>query len=515
MPKAACLLVAVLLGFAAFASTVSTDRADAGTAALQALIDSAAPGDSITVEGGVYREHIIIDKPLSLVGVGSPIIDGGGEGDVVTIIGAAGVTLSGFEIVGSGRAVSQEGAAIKVVNAHEPAIRSNKIRDSLYGIHVTGSHHATIAFNDIDQGADIPQERRGHGIYLWEVEGAAIRANNITHSGDGIHLEFSDDNGIGQNTVTDSRYALHFMSSDNNRILENTFRDNLAGAVLMFSHDLLLKDNELSNNRKGASGAGMLIKDVDNIFVEGNNILRNKYGITVEGTPNSAGASATFLANTLALNDTGIGLFTNAPITFVENAMIENTVQVQALSGALSHGAAPSTESAPANTSHNGHSGQTGSQSVPTPSASSRPESAVWTLSGRGNYWSDYSGYDANGDGVGDRPYEPRPPFAGGLASADGLRVFQFTVAQQAIDIAADMFPVYEYDAVMRDSGPLMEAPGPALARDAGLNANLLIVSALLLLLSAALLQAFLDVDATYVLGRAVGRLVRLAGRVG
>jgi nitrous oxidase accessory protein len=378
---------------------------------------------------------------------------------------------------------------------------------------MTGSHHATIAFNDIDLGADIPQERRGHGIYLWEVEGAALHANTITHSGDGIHLEFSDDNGIGQNTVTNSRYALHLMSSDNNRVLTNTFQDNLAGAVLMFSHDLLVKDNELSSNRKGASGAGMLIKDVDNIFVEGNNILRNKYGITVEGTPNSAGASATFIANTLALNDTGIGLFTNAPVTFVENAMIENTVQVQALSGALGHGAATSTASGSANTSHNGHSGQSGSQSVPTPSASSGPESAVWTLSGRGNYWSDYSGYDANGDGVGDRPYEPRPPFAGALTNSESLRLFQFTVAQQAIDIAADMFPVYEYDAVMRDSGPLMEAPGPALARGTALNANLLIVSGLLLVLAGALLQAFLDFDPARFLGHVSRRLSGLAGR--
>ena len=44
-------------------------------------------------------------------------------------------------------------------------------------------------------------------------------------------------------------------------------------------------------------------------------------------------------------------------------------------------------------------------------------------MAGRGNYWSDYHGYDRNGDGVGDIPYEPQPPFAGALLQTDGIEV--------------------------------------------------------------------------------------------
>ena len=68
---------------------------------LQAAIDAASPGDTITVSGGVYYEHIVIDKELTLTGSQGPVIDGGGEGDVVTITGSD-VTISGFEIRGSG-----------------------------------------------------------------------------------------------------------------------------------------------------------------------------------------------------------------------------------------------------------------------------------------------------------------------------------------------------------------------------------------------------------------------------
>ena len=493
-------LMAVLL------ATGGQGVATAAPNTLQEQIDRAQPGDTLVIAGGVYRENIVIDKPLTLEGRDWPVIDGGGNGDVVTITGDD-VTFSRFIVRNSGRAVSQEPAAVKVEGAHATTIDHLRIENAHFGIHVTGAHHTVVDGNEIDLG-DTPIERRGHAIYFWEVSGSAIHANNISNAADGIHLEFSDDNGMALNTVTGSRYALHFMNSNNNRILNNTFDDNLSGVVLMFSRDLLLKDNEISNNRHGATGAGILAKDVDNLFVEGNRIVRNKYGLQADGTPQTIGASATFMNNLFALNDTGVGVSTNAPITFVENAMIENTVQVESLGGnllAAVHGGTAQTPGAAGASAHQAHAATETAGSGQLSAATGR---AVWSIGGRGNYWSDYAGYDADGDGVGDQAYRPEPAFAGALADNPTLRLFQFTLAQEALDMAAEMFPVYQYDPVIEDSTPLMAAPGPALPDARGTNGGLLLVSLLLLALAAAILQFSLGFDPVEALFRRGRRAV-------
>ena len=356
------------------------------------------------------------------------------------------VIVSGFELRNSGHAVSQEPAAIKMDGFDRAKITGNRIRESYFGIHITDSNASTVRENDIKTGEGVPQQRRGHGLYLWQVYDATISGNDVSYAADGIHLEFAEHNFVFDNTVRDSRYALHLMSSNRNTIVSNTLTHNLMGAVLMFSHELIVKDNELSANRAGATGAGMLLKDCDNFFAEGNRLLRNKYGMTVEGTPQSKGTTAIFRQNTFALNDTGLALTTSSPITFVENAVIDNTVQVKAI--VRQRRRDPRAARLPCR-----------------PTAArirvglSLPPAAVWSSNGRGNFWSDYRGYDANSDGVGDRSYLPRASFAGRLEDDETLRFFQYTLAQQAIDMAADMFPVYRYGAVIQDEHPLMAPP--------------------------------------------------------
>ena len=463
--RAAIVIALSLAGLAPAVITMGSARAyaagDLGPP-LQERIDAAAPGDIVVVEGGVYEERVVIDKPISLIGRGWPILDGGGQGDVLTI-SADDAVVSGFEVRNSGRTVSQEPAAIKIKDADRVKVSLNRIRASHFGIHVTNSTESEVVDNDIEVGSGVPQERRGHAIYLWGVTNSTIHRNVINKAADGIHLEFAENNLIVGNTVHDSRYALHLMYANANSIVDNTLTDNLSGAVLMFSHGLVVKDNEMSSNREGATGAGILLKDTDNIFVQGNRILRNKFGMSIEGAPQSAGATAIFRGNLLALNDVGVGLSSNSPITFVENSMIDNIVQIKATSG---------------NRALAAHGGGAVTGATGATDAGAGRGAAVWSSEGRGNYWSDYRGFDGNGDGVGDQPYLPRPAFAGRLDDDETLQLFQFTPAQQAIDMASDMFPVYRYDAVIEDAYPLMSPPAAGrLEGSEGVNTPLLALS--------------------------------------
>lgn len=90
-----------------------------------------------------------------------------------------------------------------------------------------------------------------------------------------------------------------------------------------------------------------------------------------------------------------------------------------------------------------------------------------WTVDGRGNFWSDYAGYDANGDRLGDLPYQPRSLFESLLDRHPSLRLFLMSPAQQAIDMASRAFPIMRPEPKLTDSAPLMSPVLPSIAATA------------------------------------------------
>ena len=404
---------------AAAISVLVLAGSDADAGQLQALIDAAPRGGTVTVPAGAYRGPITIRGPLTVVGVGMPVIDGGGTGSVVTLAGD-GVVLRGFAIRNSGRNVTEEAAGVKASGSGHH-IAWNDVRDVYFGIHVSGGSGHVIEHNVVAPG-EKHGARPGHGISIWNSSGTRIADNAISESRDGVYLSFTKHVVVERNTVSRCRYGLHSMYSEQARFLDNRLTANLLGSALMNSDRLELRGNRIEQHREGAAAYGILLKDIGDLIAEDNVIVANRVGLYAEGVPDRPSREAILRRNVFAGNDVAIALQANAALTFTGNRIAENLTDVRSLGTRLSPG-------------------------------------VRWSRDGVGNAWSQYRGYDRDGNGIGDLAHR-MDGSADALAGGNELvRAFLYTPAHLALEAAARMFPLFRRPPVLVDEHPLMRWP--------------------------------------------------------
>lgn len=447
-------IVAVALLVALWGASERGAMASAEPAtSIGALIARAAPGDTVTVPPGTYHEQLVITKPITLIGQGSPVIDGGGKGDVIRV-NAANVTIRGFVIQGSSPDVSDEPAGIRVA-ADDSVIEDNRIREVMYGIELQDSSGHVVRNNHVSSIQRFGPERRGHGIYLWHTTDNTVQGNTIDYVKDGFFVGFSSRNAIERNTVTESRYGIHYMYADDNEFHANVFTRNIAGGVLMYSSKITFTGNEFSYNRSAASGYALLLKDVDDVTVAGNFMHHNRLGMSLEGAPSSPASFVLVKGNLVAFNQVGIEMTTTTAVSFVDNSFMGNMEQVVARGGTVGH--------------HN-----------------------VWSVDGRGNYWDTYQGYDAGGDGIGDIPFQYDGGFDALVQQNQALKAYAYTPARTALDMASSWFPAFRPEPRLTDDHPLM-SPSITLSGHTGQGARLVAgaVAALLVVVPLAAMRRF------------------------
>lgn len=411
MPRAAAAVLAGLLacGYPADA------RADA---TLQQRINAAPAGSTLVIENGLYRGRVVIRGPLIVVGRGNPVIDGLGKGSVVTIEGD-GVVLRGFIIRNSGRQVTEEAAGISITgNRH--TIEENVIEDVYFGIHVAGGAQQVIQRNRIVPG-EHHGARPGHGLNIWNTRDSRLIGNQISDARDGIYLSFTEGVLAEKNEITRCRYGIHSMYSQHARILDNQLRANLLGAALMLSDRLELRRNRIELHRDGSSAYGVLLKDIDNLDATDNVIRANLIGIYAEGVAVQPSSHAVLTGNVIAANTVGMALQGSATLTVAGNHFSDNLTDVRPLGSRMS----PSTR---------------------------------WSQDGRGNFWSEYRGFDANGDGIGDIPHVVDGVMDALLQRNAAAQAFLYTPAHLAIEAAARMFPLSRRDPIVIDRAPIVSA---------------------------------------------------------
>ena len=412
--RATALAAAVALLLTAPAASAAT-----GAPGLQARLDQAPRGSTVRVERGVHAGPIVIRGPLSVIAEPGATIDGGGLGSVVTI-GGDDVVFRGFIVRNSGRTVTEEAAGITVTGSRH-RIEDNRVENVYFGIHIGGGRGATVRRNVITPGM-AHGARPGHGISVWNLTDSEIRDNRIAEARDGIYLSFTERVVVAGNVVTKSRYGLHSMYSQEARFEGNEATGNLLGAALMMSDRMVLRGNRIQGHREGAAAYGVLLKDIGDLVAEGNLILGNRVGIYAEAVPTQPGREAIFTENVIAGNEVGLALQRNAALTVVGNRIADNLTDVRPLGRDLS-------------------------------------PAMQWSKDRRGNSWSQYRGFDANADGVGDVPYRLVDGMDALVRRNPLIQAFLYTPAHLALEAAARMFPLYRQPPVLVDQFPLMTDP--------------------------------------------------------
>jgi nitrous oxidase accessory protein len=408
---AGTVLGILLFPRALLSGTLNVGPTESSTA-LSAALARAFDGDTVLVRGGVHRGPIVVRNSVRLIGEGRPVLDGAGQGTVVQLV-APDAELRGFAIRSSGDVLSREDAGV-LAAAPGLRIEDNTFEDVLFGINLRQAPRSVVRGNAL-QGKPLPVARRGDLIRLWYSDDVTVEGNT-TVGGRDVVLWYSKRLTIRDNRIGEGRYGLHFMYCHDATVAGNLLRGNSVGAFLMYSARLRLHENWIAGNR-GVSGYGIGLKDMEDCHISANVLAANKVGLFLE---HSTGA---FENNLLADNDKGIVIFTSAQGNrFEANTFVENGEQV------VVEGAA------------------------------GMMTTNLW----RGNFWSDYRGYDVDGDGRGDLAYRPSKLFERLSDRNPGLRLFADSPSARAIDFAARLFPIFEPKPKFADESPRMSpAPPP------------------------------------------------------
>ena len=406
--RTAYLCILLLATQLAFSRSIVVGNGEKVTS-LKEAISLASPYDTILLKAGVYKEGAMtITKPLTIIGMNNPVLEGENKYEIFTISGKH-IKVKGIHFKNSGYSALNDFASVKVVDSYDVTLEENAVFNSYFAFHVSNSVHLVIKNNKI---AGIPgsEQLTGNGIHLWKSSKAYIVGNVITGHRDGIYFEFVTHSVISNNLSEGNvRYGLHFMFSNDDHYIGNTFRSNGAGVAVMYSKKVKMELNHFENNW-GASSYGILLKDISDSDVHNNVFHKNTVGIFMEGTNRIMVHRNTFRENGWAMK--------------VQASCNENEFFLN---------------------NYFGNSFDVGTNG-----------SLVLNKFYR-NYWDKYEGYDINKDGIGDVPYHPVSMYSMIVEQNPNALILlrSFTIA--LIDKAEKAIPSLTPENLFDDS-PLMKA---------------------------------------------------------
>lgn len=379
---------------------------------------------------GDYQGSFTIDQPMHLRCEPGAVLHGQGLGNGL-LISAPDVTLEGCTLLDWGRDMTAMNAAVFIQpKAHGAIIKDNRLQGPGFGIWVDGAADVSLLGNRIQGDASIRSQDRGNGIHLYAVHGAKVIGNQIRDARDGIYIDTSNGNLLSGNTLEDVRYGVHYMFANDNQLLGNLTRRTRTGYALMQSRKLTV----IGNRSEQDENYGILMNYITYSTLRDNVVSDVRSGSTGDSMIAGAEGKALFIYNSLFnsiehnhFERSALGIHLTAGSEdnrIAGNAFVDNQQQVKYVA----------------------------------------VRTQEWSREGRGNYWSDYLGWDRNDDGLGDIAYEPNDNVDRLLWLYPQVRLLMNSPSIELLRWVQRAFPVMKSPGV-QDSHPLMQLPTADLLR--------------------------------------------------
>lgn len=405
--KLIAFILSIVCSLTAAGKTLHVGKNDAFHS-IQEAVNAAKRYDTILVDGGTYHEkNLVINKPLVLIGINYPVLDGDKKYEVISIK-AGNTVIQGFKVIRSGNSEMEDMAGIKIINSYNVIIRNNILDDNCFGIYSQYGVNCIIENNKITSYGT-HELQSGNGIHCWKSDSMRIIANTITGHRDGIYFEFVNNSVIWRNTSEKNiRYGLHFMFSNNDAYICNVFKANISGVAVMFSKNIKMYNNYFQENW-GDAAYGILLKEISDGIIEGNHFVKNTIGIFIEG-----GSRIEMHKNVFENNGWGMKIQASCmDIAVNNNNFLNNTFDI----------------------------GTNGS---------------LMLNNFDGNYWDKYEGYDINKDHIGDIPYRPVSMYSMIIEKNPPAMILFRSFITSLLDKTEKVLPVLTPEN-LKDNYPLMK----------------------------------------------------------
>lgn len=338
---------------------------------LQQVLDQAVAGDQVILGAGVYTGNFEIKTSIHLSGDQNARIDAQGQGHAVRVY-AENVTITNLTIKNWGEDLTDQNSGIySERNSNGLVIENNYLEGSGFGIWLQRGSNCKVLNNRVVGNPTLRSADRGNGIQLSGMKDSVVKGNEVSETRDGLYVINSQNNVLQENVMHDLRYGIHYMYSYSNKILNNYAYSTRAGYAMMNSRHLEIRGNVTENSED----YGFLLNYIIYSTIDGN-VIKNVW-TKPENKVLGRDGKALFIYNsgynTISNNfieraEIGIHLTAGSEnVKVFGNSFIENPIQVKYVSN----------------------------------------REQEWSQDGKGNYWSNYRGWDMDGNGYGDVAFEP------------------------------------------------------------------------------------------------------------